>query len=380
MTGPTAGASSSLTSTRGHGWAAHLREGGTTPWAAWTGEAYADGPLPGAEQLELLRRLNETGEVGPDLADRVQTTSAPGRGRRGLPLRGDGPPPAYGVAPVDPADLPAEELMRTAGLLLAEDLVAGLCDPEPRYRWRRRLRTRYRLVGDRWITGPLRDELVRKGRPQGGRGMTVYVVGAPLDELLTHVWTARCFGQGAIAFAPWLARARREDELGPRGDLRRIAGWWADRVGRERVEIVLDPSELPTLLGVGGRMPGPPRLAADAVEVARRVGPLLGLLVEPEEKARLLRRALLPRLRRAAAPGAAGPALAVPADDLDWVTERALTLRDGLLADGYAVHGDPDLLLPRERSGAAPAATPDPGGALALMLRLLVDGPRRSLS
>ena len=369
---------------RGHGWAAHLRAGGTTPWSAWSEEAEPPagaGALPGAEQLELLRRLNATGPVPAEVAARVLTTTAPGRGRRGLPLLGDGPSPAYGAAPVDPSDLTADELLREATLLLAQDLVAGDSDPEPRYRWRRRLRARYRLVGDRWLTGPMRDELLRRGRPQGGPGMTVYVVGAPLDELLTHVWTARCFGQGAIAFDRWLARARRSDQLGPRGDLRQIAGWWAQRIGRQRVEIVLDPAELPALLGVRGRLPGPPRLAADAVEVARRVGPVLGLLVDPDERARLLRRALLPRLRRTAAPGAAGPALAVPDRHLDWVTEQAVALRDGLLADGYAFHGDPDILLPRARTrGAAAAEGPDTDGALDLTLRLLLEGPRRGTS
>ena len=43
-------------------WVEHLRSGGTTPWAEWVREpaAPADvprGPLPGAAQLELVRRL-----------------------------------------------------------------------------------------------------------------------------------------------------------------------------------------------------------------------------------------------------------------------------------------------------------------------------------
>lgn len=373
---------------RGHAWAAHLRAGGTTPWSAWADDAPAeaapgsagavDGVLPGAEQLELLRRLNGTGRVAPTLAERVLATSAPGRGRRGLPLRGDGPPPAYGAAPIDPAELGAAELLRAASLLLAQDLVAGASDPEPRPRWRRRLRHRYRLVGDRWLTGPFRDELVRHGRPPGGRGMTVYVVGAPLDQLLTDVWTARCFGLGAVPFDRWLVRARAAGAVGPRADLRRIAGSWAERVGRERVRIVLDPAELPALLGVRHRFPGPPRLTADAVELARHAGTALGLVAPPDERMRVLRRALLPRLRRIASPGAAGPALGVPDAHRDWVAEQARAMRDGLVADGYAFHGDPDLLLPQERGGAAPAAAgPDVDGVLALALRLLVDGPRR---
>ena len=50
---------------RAAAWVAHLREGGTTPWAEWTGTV--DGPtppvLPGAQQLELLRRVNQRAAV-----------------------------------------------------------------------------------------------------------------------------------------------------------------------------------------------------------------------------------------------------------------------------------------------------------------------------
>ncbi|MEP9384310.1 hypothetical protein [Nocardioides sp. KR10-350] len=371
------------TESRGWGWAAHLRAGGTTPWAAWRGEAPAEpvmaGALPGAEQLELLRRLNLTGPVPQALAERVLTTTAPGRGRRGLPLAGDGPPPAYGVAPVDPAGLGSAELLRGASLLLAQDLVAGAVDPEPRSRWRRRLRARYRIAGDGWLTGPLRDELGRRGRPEGGRGMTVYVVGAPVDEMLCDVWTARCFGQGVVAFDTWLDRVVRRGGLPARADLVRIARWWVERIGRERVRVVLDPNRLPELLGTRGPLPGRPRISADAAEVARQVGPALALLVGPEERARLLRRGLLPRLRRVSPPTPASPALAVPGRHRDWVATQARAQRDALVADGYDFCGDPDLLLPRQ--AAAPAATgpaPDTERALALTLRLLVDGPRRN--
>ncbi len=45
-----------------HGWVAHLRAGGTTPWLEWTDPGAGDEPagraLPGAQQLELLRRIN----------------------------------------------------------------------------------------------------------------------------------------------------------------------------------------------------------------------------------------------------------------------------------------------------------------------------------
>lgn len=381
---PTTPMPSTTQRSRGWGWVAHLRAGGTTPWAEWADEGPAEAGvrLPGAEQLELLRRLNRdvTTTPAPGLVRRILTTSAPGRGRRGLPLPGDGPAPAYGVAPVDPGELTAEELLRSACLLLAEDLVtadaAGETEPDPTPGWRRRLRHRYRLAGDRWLTGPLRDELLRRGRPQGGRDHVVYVVGCPLDQLLADVWTARCFGQAPVAWEPWLRQARRRGHVGPRTDLLRIARQWRERVGAERVQIVLDAALLPALLRVR-RLPRdvlePPALSADAVELARSVGPVLGLLVAPEEKERLLRRGLRPRLAEIASAGQGRPALGVPPDQLGWVREEALRQRDGLLTDGYAVHGDPDRLLPRAAPTGEPAGLPDTDRVLTLALRLLAE-------
>jgi hypothetical protein len=48
-------------------------------------------------------------------------------------------------------------------------------------------------------------------------------------------------------------------------------------------------------------------------------------------------------------------------------------MRDGLLRAGYAVHGDPDALLPRARRGVA---EPSDAGVLALALGLLLEGDR----
>ena len=53
---------------------AHLLDGGTTPWSAWGSGATAEQSsrfLPGAQQLELLRRLNEHRLPSPELARRV---------------------------------------------------------------------------------------------------------------------------------------------------------------------------------------------------------------------------------------------------------------------------------------------------------------------
>ena len=74
---------------RAWGWVAALRAGATTPWQEFTGGGdRGDRYLPGAQQLELLRRLNTAGQPGADLVERVLTASAPGRGRADLQLVG----------------------------------------------------------------------------------------------------------------------------------------------------------------------------------------------------------------------------------------------------------------------------------------------------
>ena len=99
---------------RAWGWVAHLRDGGTTAWSAWGSGAGADEQfgryLPGAQQLELLRRLNQQQLPSPELAGRVLSASAPGRGRPDLGLVGVLPASAFGPPPGDPSALPADEL------------------------------------------------------------------------------------------------------------------------------------------------------------------------------------------------------------------------------------------------------------------------------
>ena len=197
---------------RAAAWVAHLREGGTTPWAEWTGTV--DGPtppvLPGAQQLELLRRVNQRAAVPDALVERVLAASAAGRGRPDLELVGARPASDFGPPPVDPADLPAEELLRVAALLLAEDLAAE-GDPDERHDrpddlgrllgdaarrmkrsgrgpWLRPWRTKYKLVGDPWRADALRRDLIARGRPPGGRGALVLVVADDLATMLGDLW------------------------------------------------------------------------------------------------------------------------------------------------------------------------------------------------
>lgn len=351
---------------RAWGWVAHLEAGGTTPWRDWSQEGRPGGRvLPGAQQLELLRRLNTAGRPSPRLATRVLEASAPGRGRPDLELEGAVDALAFGPPPVDPATLPDDELLRVAAGLLAEDLAqegtperaAALRTP----RWRRH---RYRLVGDPELADPMRAELIARGLPPGGRGATVLVLGTDLGEMLTHAWTARSFAEGGPGWREWLQPLTRRKALPPRADLVGAARTWAARVGVERVQVVLDPSLVAGLVGVRRPLSIPRQPSADAVDLARRVSQVLGLLALPPRREALLRDALRPRLL--AIPG---PALVVPSEHADWVHARATRVRDALLRAGYAVHGDPDSLLPVDRTGVP---EPSDAGVLALALRLLL--------
>jgi len=351
---------------RAWGWVAHLRSGGTTPWRDWAEDGDPHGRiLPGAQQLELLRRLNETGTVSPELATRVLEASAPGRGRPDLELVGAVPQLAFGPAPVDPADLPDDELLRVAAGLLAEDVnAAGV--PEPHQplmtRWWRR--GRYRLVGDPVLADPMRADLIRHGRPPGGRGATVLVVGTDLGTMLTHAWTARSLAIGAPGWREWLDPLVRRGTVPHRVDIARTAQGWSDRVGADRVQIVLDPTAVPSLVGVRRQLDTGPAISADGVDLARRVGQSLGLLAVPRRRRALLRETLLPRLAEVP-----GPALVLPPEHTDRVHRRAVRLRNDVLTAGYAVHGDPDGLLPVDRAGVP---EPSVAGVLALAMHLLL--------
>ena len=359
---------------RGWAWCRHLRDGGTTPWSAWAGaDAEAQGPyLPGAQQLELLRRLNHAGRTPSELAHRVLTASAPGRGRPDLELVGAAPARGFGPLPVDPADLPDDELLRVATSLLAEDVVAaGLPDP-PRPGWVRPWRRAYRLAGDPWRAGPVREELVRRGRPPGGRRPLAVVLGADLHTLLRHAYTARVVGEGGPAWADWLARAAASNTLPPRADLAAVASRWEARVGRSRVRVVLDDAALPRLLGTRRALPAPPEPSAAAVDLARRVAAPLGLLVLPDRRAALLRRTLLPRLLDADPDGAA---LTVPAQHTAWLADRAEWLREAVVSADYPVMGSPDGLRPAPMAGDPDTGrTESDAAVLALALRLLLAG------
>lgn len=352
---------------RAWGWVAHLRDGGTTPWLAWSGDGVATARvLPGAQQLELLRRLNlaessdslHRGSSHPStrLADRVLTAAAPGRGKPDLALLGAEESP-YGPRPVDPSLLPPHELIRVATSVLAEDVVE-LGVPAPERHLRRVWRRGYRVTGDPIEAALVRDHLTGRGRPPGGRGAQTLVLGGPLDQMLADVWTRRCFERGSGGWAEWLRFWQQRDELPPRIDLPAVVGRQ-----RDRVTVVLDRSRLPDLLGVR-RLPPPTRPGADAAELARRIATVVGLLVPSDDRAALMTHTLLPRM-----PATGTPPVSLPDEHREWVHVAAERMARSLSRAGYPVVGDPATVLP---AGSAPSV-PVPEQVLALAVRMLVD-------
>jgi hypothetical protein len=366
---------------RAWGWLAHLRSGGTTPWSAWQEPAPASERagryLPGAQQLELLRRLNLQRVPAPGLANRVLEASAPGRGRPDLGLVGVLPHTRFGPDPVDPVDLPPDELVRVATALIAEDVVAEGDPPAPHPA--RRFRRRYRLVGDPELARPLREQLIAEGRPPGGSASTVVVLGTNVERMLVHAWTARCFGtEGVRPWPEWMAAVARGAALPPRVDLAEIAQTWARRVGDGRVHVVLDdPRYGARLAGLHQPADLDSDLSAEAVELARRTGPVVGTLVPPERRAQLVWHRLRPALA-----GFPGARLQIPERHRTWLDARTADLRRRLAIGNYAVHGDlpdPSDVPATGRQGGqvgeVGVAAPDDERVLALAMQVLLGPP-----
>ncbi len=352
---------------RAWGWVAHLRAGGTTPWLEWTAAAAPSARvLPGAQQLELLRRINLAAPprgVDTELADRVVRAAAAGRGKADLPLLGV-TEHVYGPAPVDPATLRPYELVRVASVLLAEDLVAlgpDLLRTSAPRRWRRR----YRLVGDPLVVAPIREDLAARGRPQGGRRPLIVVAAGPLDELLAHTWTQRCFEHGTKPWAQWLRYWHERDQLPARADLGECARRWGGR--GPFVRIVTDLDRLPRQLGVR-RLPALHVPGADQAELARRIAAVVGLKVPAHERPDLMR-----TLQARMPVGTAAP-VAVPPDEQAWVEASATRLSRDLSRAGYSVVGDLADLAPRHLR-PVPVGGPGTGDeqVLDLAVAMLVD-------
>jgi hypothetical protein len=366
------------------GWVDHLAVGGTTPWhefvAAGTrgpvgGPAWQEDFLPGAQQLELLRRLNLAGQPSEALRRHLLLVQPRGRGRPPLRLISPSDPPSgYGAPYVDPATLSAHELLRVAATVLAEELAtAGVPESSPRVV--RLRRTSYRLAGDPWLVLGSRLSLAATGYPPGGRSPRVLVLGRQVDQMIADCWVARCFNHGA---PPWNAfrRSALAGSLPRRAELDHIVRTRVGFVGRARVAVVLEPTELRSAAHLprrSGDLSGSwATVPQHAAELARRVTGALAGMVTPDRQADLVRSNLLTRLSRAT-----GPAPAVGDEHLTSLREVAGRMSDAIRSSGVAVYGNLDSLAPAASSSTEHEAQSD-DRALELALELLLDAGRLS--
>jgi hypothetical protein len=356
---------------RAWAWVDHLRSGGTTPWGQFTEEGEARGPLlPGAIQLEVLRRLNlMTQAPHGALADRVLESSAPGRGQPDLQLAGALPWSGFGPAPIDPAEIKARELLRLAVGVLAEATVDA--DPGPveaprpprRMPWRRG----FHVVGNPLAGEQTREALGRAGRRPGRRGPVAVVLADDLGGMFSDLWGWRVRHGLCTTFPSWVGDWAKRDELPRPIDPAGVAARWARKVGAENVHVVVQRHpEAEVARIVGARRPldaGHAGLSGAASQLVRDVNGVLRVLVDADRHQHLLDTVLLPWLA-----AEHGPRLAVPKRHEEWVRRRAERLREELTAGRYSLHGDLDLLVPTS-AGAQP---PSDEAVLEVALRTLL--------
>jgi hypothetical protein len=374
-----------VTSTRAPGfeptawsWVEHVRQGGCLPWISWVhshpafSEATPRGPLPGAAQLEFVRRLAARldGAGVPEfarLADVVLDSSGPGRGLPQLPLLWPSVAhsPQVGAPPTDPALVPDDELIRVGVGALADALQRAPRRPNrPGRRPRRMLWSKqFRLAGAPTTVASVRASLAAAGHAEGGVSPEVLLFVPPFDALMAQVWSARVQRGVPIRWGTFTGKWVTRGGLPPAADLPALAAHWRDRVGPDHVHLVAFEADEPArrtaaeILGLRTRDPVAPALdtlSAAGVDVVRRVNRLLNVRLPPVQHQALLRR--LTPLLTDPAPDAAQPRLAVPEPHVDWAQDSARRITSALGGQGYAVHGDLDRIVNRlseARSGAA---------------------------
>lgn len=314
---------------RAWGWRAHLLEGGVTPWREFSGPgaAPAEEFFPGAAQLELARRFNEVGSR-PDVVRRILETGGPGRGRQELPLPGLGLERTWGPAPMDPQDVPVEELIRIGLGVLVESLATAPMPPPPaapRQRWLDRFR------GPGVLTLPL----------------------VPVDRLLRDAWIARVRQGPVMKWSAWTAKLARLDRVPRELQFEQRATQWLATGFRRRVELTpVDET---------------PRTDPAAAELVRQLHPLLAGLVPAQERQALNAAVLAPWLDH----HVGGAELVLPRAVRPWALELADRIAADVRRAGYPVRGDVAVLHEIARRGRA---RPKPAEILALTLQVLDNG------
>ena len=325
--------------------------------------------LPGAQQLELLRRLNlagssarPTGSNGPGLDSPTACSPPPlpVAGSRTWRSSGWATSP-YGPRPVDPRDAAG----RRAG--------PGRHQRARRGR-RRRSACRLRRVacGGSGTAGT--GSPATRSRPPPcattSRAVVARRVGRRPRRWSSAARSTRCSptcgpaaASSAAPAAGWsgCASGSSATTCPPRIDLPAVAARHAQPADRPR------PLEAAAASCAYVACHRPSRPGADAAELARRIATVVGLLVPPDERADAddAHRCCRGCPRRTA------PPVGVPDEHREWVRAAAERMARRLSRAGYPVVGDPAVLVPTE-APAGPSVAPTEL-VLELAVRMLVD-------
>ncbi len=354
-------------------WTEHLRAGGSTPWSAWVSALEQHGPAepdkPSATHLEVARRINRiTGRPQPALVDLVLGVAPTGRGLVDPPLAWGEPSP-FGSPPVHPEALSTEELLRVALPVLVRLLPLVPDEQDARAaRFSRPWRRSVRVHGSPYAAAELTEQLREQGVPTSRR--TTYVVLArPLDVMMAEHWHMSSLrGSPARWWRVW-RRALAAGSLPRSARPDRLASRFVDSGRPVHVVIAREDHRLAELVsGVVGRPLSLSRTPDPAeTDLVRRLNRLLTLRTGPDRArtlVQLLTRRVVPDARRSLT---APPApLAVPPWAHTWAVDRAREMAERIRRGGYAVHGDPDDLVPTDRPGASSTVDRDRTLELAL--------------
>lgn len=371
-------------------WAGQLRVGSTQTWTEFLASPAiaalpwdADAPLPGAAQLELVRRLAvERPPQHSRLAELVLGTAGGGRGLVDVPLpwpAGELDRPGIGTPPVASEVLPADEVLRVAAAVLVRLLAAERPGPQtgPGRTWRPWRRS-VTLLGAPATAALLRGALREHGLREGGARTTYVVLGGPLDELMAQRWSARVRAGAGMRWQRMWRTAEIHDRV-PRGiAVSALAARLADEVGTARVHVVLGADADATARLVGEVLDVELGSFEDrhdplATDLLRRVNPLLTLAVGVDR-----RREIVARVWPEVAAGEDSGPLGVPAGHRDWAVRTGERMATALTSGRYAVHGDPALVVPAHPAGVRRA--PDPDDVLRHALGVIDRAWRRKLA